>query len=170
MKCIGYADPLRAGRHPFQTYMLALCLVSGLPLLFRPPAAGSIEETLPPWAGMVWGASLTIGAGAALVGCYLPRSTYATALTLERTGLSVTGSAAVVYAIIIWLNIGLDGLIATGIILGFGVSCLIRSHHIGGVIVRAIQTISDDEDEPPRVQTEQEADAPPGDDSQGRGV
>jgi hypothetical protein len=95
---IPYVDPLRAGRHPFQTYMLGLCIVSGLPYLFGKATAEAVEQHLPVYLALAWGLALLLGASVALVGSYWNRS-IADALTMERVGLSITGGAALVYAL-----------------------------------------------------------------------
>jgi hypothetical protein len=95
---IPYVDPLRAGRHPFQTFMLALCVISGLPYLFGEATAEAVERNLPVYLALAWGLSLLLGAALALFGSYWPRS-IADALTMERVGLNLTGGAAVVYAL-----------------------------------------------------------------------
>ena len=85
-----YTDPLRAGRHPFQTYLLALCVVSGAPMAAGQVTANSLEEQLPEPLVIAWGVMLVFGAVVALFGSYA-RVSYATALTLERVGLWSTG-------------------------------------------------------------------------------
>lgn len=133
---VPYTDPLHAGRHPFQTFMLALVVVSSIPLVFGRVAAGSIEETLPAWAAFAWGFGLLTGAVLALVGSFW-RGAYDTALMLERIGLNFAGFAAVVYGLAIPIIGGWRGLTAAAITLGFGVSCLIRARDIARVFARA---------------------------------
>ena len=58
-----YSDPLRAGRHPFQTYLLALCVVSGAPMAAGQVTANSLEEQLPEPLVIAWGVMLVFGAG-----------------------------------------------------------------------------------------------------------
>lgn len=137
---ISYSDPLRAGRHPFQTYMLILCMIAGLPLLFGQPASATLEALLPPWCVYLWGFALTFGSAIALIGSYMPRHNYATVLTIERIGLAVTGFAGVAYSLLIGIYAGFQNSVAIAIIFGFGISCLIRARDIGKVIKRAIRT------------------------------
>lgn len=135
---VAYADPLHAGRHPFQTFLLSLCVVSGIPLAFGVSTAQSIEATLPPWMAVSWGISLSVGAALGLAGSYWPRQRYAAALTLERVGLVIAGPAATVYAVVIFVYGWPGGVVAGLITLAFGASCLKRAHDIGKVIHRAI--------------------------------
>jgi len=156
---IRYADPLEAGRHPFQTFMLLLAFVSSLPLIFGEPTAKSVEAALPAWAAYSWGMSLVIGSGMALIGSYWPREQYATALTLERIGLGFTGMAAIIYALLILVVTQVDPTfgLASGIILGFGVACIKRARDIGKIIRRAL--LMQAGVTRPSVETEAEADA-----------
>ena len=136
---VKYADPLHAGRHPFQTFLLVAGFVSSLPIVFdQPPAAQSIEALLPMWVGITWGLSLLGGCALGLAGSYWPRKSYATALTVERIGLSICGPAGVLYGGAIVLALGLDGLIAAALIFGFGAACISRAYDLGVIIKRAI--------------------------------
>lgn len=139
---IKYADPLHTGRHPFQTYLLVLCVVSGVPLLAGRVSAGSIEAELPGWLALTWGAALCLGSLAALIGSWW-RGNYANALTLERMGLLIAGSAGIAYAAVILVTIPLNtGLVSAGLCLGFGASCVVRERDIGKIIARAGETVS----------------------------
>ena len=142
---IPYADPLRAGRHPFQTYMLVLCVISGLPLLLGHVTAGSISASLPGWLATTWGAFLLVGSTTALAGSYW-RGDYATALTIERIGLIIAGAAGLAYAAVVFLNASnlpfIDRLTGGAIILGFGASCVRRARDIGNIFHRASEVSS----------------------------
>jgi hypothetical protein len=135
---VPYADPLHAGRHPFQSFLLALCVVSGIPLLLGAPPAASATALLPSWVVTAWGASLALGAGVAIAGSYWPKRNYATALTVERIGLVIVGPAALLYAAIITIYTGAAGAVPASIVTGFGVASLIRAHDLGKIIRRAI--------------------------------
>lgn len=137
---IMYVNPLHAGRHPFQTFILSLCVISGLPLLFKQIPASSVEAFLPEWVAVTWGCALTIGAVLALVGAYWPEKwNYATALTLERIGLDIVGPAALLYSVVIFAFRGYGSAVAAAIVFGFAISCLIRAGDIGVIIQRAIK-------------------------------
>lgn len=141
-----YADPFRAGRHPFQTYLLLLCVLAGVPVLFGiAPEQHTPVTLLPAWEERAWGLSLTLGALTALVGSYLPVRYFATALTVERIGLLLCGSAGVVYALLVAIHTEGQRLAAAAIILGFGLASLRRAHDIGAVMKYALtsSTISE---------------------------
>ncbi len=139
-KGISYIDPLHAGRHPFQTYLLLLCIIAGLPILFGRIGASSIESELPFWLAFSWALLLFLGSAIGLVGAYW-RGDPANALTIERIGLAVVGSAACVYAVVIIINTGWDRLIPAGITAAFGFASLRRARDIGQVIKMAIEDL-----------------------------
>jgi hypothetical protein len=97
---IPYVDPLRAGRHPFQIYMLSLCVAAGIPYFFGQASAEAVQNQLPEYLALGWGISLTVGASIGLLGSFW-RGGYDMALTLERIGLYLTGIAAIIYALCI---------------------------------------------------------------------
>jgi hypothetical protein len=140
-KGIVYADPLRAGRHPFQAYLLALCVISGLPILIGQVGASTIEESVPYWLAFSWGLALFLGAAAGLLGTYWPGD-YTNGLTVEQIGLAVVGSAALVYGIIIVITGGVPRFIPAAITVGFGLSCLRRARDIAYIIKIAIQHVN----------------------------
>lgn len=133
---IVYTDPLHAGRHPFQTYMLALCILSSLPRLAGQGTSGAIESSLPTWLALAWALSLLLGASVALLGSFWPGD-YDMGLFLERTGLDVVGLAALAYGVIIFIVGGWLSLLAAAIILGFALSCLTRARDIARIFHRA---------------------------------
>lgn len=145
-----YADPLRAGRHPFQTFLLVLCVISGAPQMFGYTTAGSIEDSLPEWLVISWGVFLFFGPATSLIGADFWRKDYATALTLERIGLYLTGAAAIIYAVCIVKIRGYPSLVAGGITLAFGLACLRRAADIAVIFYRALQG-----DGAPDVETEE---------------
>jgi len=139
---VKYADPLHAGRHPFQTFMLALAVISGLPLILGHPQPRSIEATLPPWLATTWGVMLFGGAVVALLGSYW-LGNYANALTIERIGLLVVGGAACLYGLTLLLVLGPSTAVAAGIVLGFGLASLKRAFDIGHIMRAAIKSLKE---------------------------
>lgn len=134
---IVYTDPLRAGRHPAQTFLLALCVISSAPLLVGRETAGSIEQTLPPWLAFAWGLALFCGSLTALIGSQW-RGDEDKGLTLERIGLDITGLAGVAYSFAIVAATNGQGTVAAAIVLGFSVFfCLRRARDIARLFHRA---------------------------------
>jgi hypothetical protein len=142
---VSYIDPLRAGRHPFQIYLLGLSVISGAPILLGSIGAESVERQLPFWLAFCWGLALLVGAGIALIGCYWPGD-YVNALTIERVGLAVIGAAAIVYGVVIMFdnsNSIPSRIIPVAIILAYGFACLRRARDIGRIIQLAIGDLQD---------------------------
>lgn len=139
-----YADPFRAGRHPFQRYLLALAVLGSLPILAGEPTAGSIEALLPSYVVLTWSVLLLIGSVTALLGVYWPLrepvtpASFITALFLERLGLAVVWPTALVYAVIIVIVIGWSGLLTAAIVAGFGWASRRRMRDCARTFRRAI--------------------------------
>lgn len=143
---IAYADPIRAGRHPFQVYILGLCVVSGVPVVAGLATPSSLERALPPWLVFTWSLFLLVGAAVALIGVYWPRSVL-TALTTERIGLALVGVAAYIYGPLLFVRLSWPGLLAAVIIVAFGGSCIRRARDIGRIIQTAIQMVRMEHDQ-----------------------
>jgi hypothetical protein len=135
---VKYADPLHAGRHPFQTYLLTLAVVSAIPIMVGHAPPASIEQTMPHWLATTWGIMLFGGSLLALVGSYW-LGNYPNALTIERVGLLIVGAAALLYGMAIYAVNGPTGFVAAGITVGFGAACLKRSRDIGKVFNLALK-------------------------------
>lgn len=139
-----YADPFRAGRHPFQRYLLGLCVVGTLPLLFGKPSAGSIEASLPPFVVLAWSALLIGGCLLALLGVYWPLrepvtpQSFVQALFLERLGLAIVWPTALVYSAIIVMSAGVRGILVAALVAGFGWASRRRMKDCARTFQRAI--------------------------------
>lgn len=121
---------LSSSRHPFQLFLLALCIVSGLPtLLGANPGPASIEALLPELMVRVWSFMLVVGAAISLIGAALKNRV--NGILVEQVGLVMVGVAAVFYAFGIFIVIGFQvGAISASIILGFGAACLYRWYQL----------------------------------------
>lgn len=147
---IPYTDPLTAGRHPFQIYLLSLASVSGVLQLIGSSPPDALQRTLPVWIVLAWSWMLVLGSTSALSGTFWPKNFYATGLTVERIGLFATGMSGIIYGVSIPFYAGLSGLVAGGITVGFGLACIIRARHIGKIFHRALDPT------PPPVETEED--------------
>lgn len=117
---------LSPSRHPFQLFILLLCLVNGLPVLLgesRPP--GSLESALPVPFVYGWALFLTVGSAVALVGTAW-RNRFVGVL-IEQVGLVGVGLAAVLYGGVLEVVASQQGGgVSASIVLGFGLACLWR--------------------------------------------
>lgn len=133
-------DELDASRHPFETYLLALAAVSGIPLVFGKPNSGSMAETLPVAVSVAWGVILLAGSLMALAGTYW-RGRRITGLVLERAGLVGVGGAALVFAFVAVLANGLDAAFSACITAGFGAACFAQARRISVRVASAVVTV-----------------------------
>lgn len=139
-----YADPFRVGRHPFERYLLLLAIVGTVPLLVGEPTSGSIEASLPLWVVLSWGVLLVLGCSTALVGVYWPLrepitpASFVQSLFLERLGLAMVYPTALVYAAIIVLATGWQGVLVASLVAGFGWAARRRMKDAAKTFQRAI--------------------------------
>jgi hypothetical protein len=130
-RTLPYVDPLRAGRHPFQTYLLALCVVSSAPYFWGAATAEAVERHLPVPLAAAWGVTLCVGAITALVGTRLQNIDLA--LTMERVGLYFTGIDGVVYALCILASKDpVSPFFALGLFVGAGLIRMPLPHTLRG--------------------------------------
>jgi hypothetical protein len=114
-----------SGRHPFEIFMLALVVLTSVPVFFgAAPEPGSIEAALPTWGVFAWQSILAFGSVGSLLGIFWRDR--ATGLIMEQLGMAFVGVASVIYSASVWAIAGPGAAIPGGIILGFGIACLIR--------------------------------------------
>lgn len=113
--------PLSVLLNPFEYFLAALCIISGLPQLIAPAPNNSLEILLPVWLVRVWGAELVAGGVLTLAGLAFKRP------RVERIGMKILAPAATAYAIAIGLVAGWAGVVAASIVLAFGMACLARA-------------------------------------------
>jgi len=109
---------------PRAVFVLGLAVISGFPLLISGNLeAGSLEEQLPHWGVMLWGAALLFGSLLTLAA--MTRQTV-NGIILEQIGSVTVGAATLFYSGIIIYTLGRSGSPAIPFILGFGLSCFWR--------------------------------------------
>jgi hypothetical protein len=84
--------------------------------------ASSSIATLPRTISTLWGLVLTGGSGATLVGMFWQGS-ITTGLLLKRVGMFALAIAAFCYSLVVAYTAGVNGLLSSGSILGFGFAC-----------------------------------------------
>ncbi len=125
MSRIHYNDP-RA------VFILLLCIVSGMPLVFGVVQPGSFEELLPAWIIRLWGVSLVIGCLVTLIGMSWQKSLVG--LLMEQVGSVAVGSVSLFYATAVLIVAQKDGLTAAGFIVAWAISCFYRYWQIEHII------------------------------------
>lgn len=131
-----YPPLLDSGRNPFELFVLTLSLLTSAPLLIgAAPPPGSTTELLGPTLVHVWAGILVFGCLVALTGVWwtwlrwihLWRPRTATGLLIERVGLVAVGVGDIIYGIAVFGIGGGRGVLAGGIVLGFGLACWWRA-------------------------------------------
>lgn len=132
------ARPLDSGRNPFELFLLALGLLSGLPLLWGAPPPRSTAQLLSPLLVHVWAAFLVGGCVVALVGVwwtwlgwvFRAAAKESTGLLLEQLGLVSVGVGTVIYGIgLIAADVPGSGF-AAGLTFAYGLACFWRAVQI----------------------------------------
>lgn len=108
---------------PRALFILLLCVVSGIPLIFANATPGSLASKLdPPWV-ITWGIMLSGGSLLSIIGGL--RQTVNGIIT-EQVGSVALGFACLMYATAIWITVQMAGAVPIAIILGFGAASFWR--------------------------------------------
>lgn len=135
-----YAHPLRAGRHPFQVYLLFLGLLSAVPaILTGDVSAPAVDTEVYPAVAYAWNSILVVGSTTALVGIFWRGKRIEDGLTMERIGLGLVGITAFIYGALILVTLGPLAMVGSVIVLAYGLACIRRARDIGALIQRATE-------------------------------
>jgi hypothetical protein len=123
-------------RHPDELFLLFLCLVSGITIVFGDvPPPDSIEAALPRWAAIAWGIGLLLGPLTTLIGIFWPQRFKQTdGLIVEQVGQMVTGVIAIFYGTILLIAAWPAAIVAGGITIAFGFARLWRWYQIQRIL------------------------------------
>lgn len=129
-------------RHPFEVYLLLALLVSAAPAAFGfAQVPQSVEGLVSPIVGRLWVITLWAGCFVALLGLAWKRPPFprvsVTGLLLEQVGLTIAGSASILYGAIIVQSAGVRGLISAGAVAAFGLASLAQAIKIRYVLATA---------------------------------
>lgn len=117
--------------HPFQTLIMFLCVITGIPILFgKAPAPASLEAALPLHIVYLWSGAISLGALLTLAGMFF--RTKVSGLLTEQLGLVLVGVACLFYAGIAIVTLGATSgaAVPAGIVFACGVACLWRWRQI----------------------------------------
>lgn len=127
---IGDAVVVLPGKSVDEIFLMALCLVTSIPIIFGGvPAPGSIDAAMEPWLVKAWSITLAVGSLTVLVSFLFKDRV--TGMIVEQFGSICLGVAALVYGcIILALTYKTGGAIPSAIILGFAAARFLqfRSH------------------------------------------
>jgi hypothetical protein len=109
---------------PRAVFILTLCVVTGLPLIFAHVTPGSFQELLPFWVIRLWGISLVVGCLVTLLGMGFREKLWG--LLTEQVGSIAVGSVSLFYATAVLIVAGRTGITAAGFVVGWALSCFYR--------------------------------------------
>lgn len=129
-ECRGTIGPMSlfrpAARYPADpraVFILMLSVFVGITALAVETAPDTLEALLPPWGVTVWDTLLMVGSAITLIG--MARHTE-NGVILEQIGSVTVGVATIFYAVLSIKVIGTKDLESVGIVLAWGIACLIR--------------------------------------------
>lgn len=108
---------------PRAVFLLVLSVFTGLTALAVDAAPQTLNSVLPHWAVLLWGILLVVGSVVTLVGMAYQS---VNGVVLEQIGSVAVGVTTVYYSILALWVAGVDAAQPVGIILAWGVACLIR--------------------------------------------
>lgn len=118
---------------PRAVFVLALSVFSGLTALALDAAPASLEALLPSWAIIAWGLLLTSGSAITLFG--MSRQTL-NGVILEQIGSVAVAATTVFYAGVAIKVVGVSAFQPMGIILAWGLSCLLRWAQLQALVTK----------------------------------
>lgn len=118
------APAVRYPPDPRAIFLLGMCVVSGVPLIFANATPNSIADQLEhDWQVITWGIGLTGGALLTLIGA-LRQSV--NGVIAEQIGSIALGFACLIFAVAIWDALHWKGSVVMLFVLGFGIASLWR--------------------------------------------
>lgn len=132
-------DPLTGippSRHPFQVWILAACLISGISTAVFDAGPATLRELLPVWAFWLWGAVLMMGGFFGLLGAFWEDRI--TGLLMERLALIAISGGSMVYAVTVVSLAGKVGYTTAAYTMSVGIAGFWRVRHIN----RALRVLS----------------------------
>ena len=108
---------------PRAVFILALSVFSGVTALAVEAAPRSLSALLPEWGLTLWSMCLVLGSATTLIGMLFQS---VNGIITEQIGSVMVGVATIFYATIALWFAGVDAIQTVGIILAWGLACLIR--------------------------------------------
>lgn len=137
----GFTTPAaRYPPDPRAVFILALCVVSGIPLIFADATPGSINNQLDQAWVVIWGVMLAAGALVNLIGTL---KLDVNGVILEQIGSVAVGGASFLYSAAIFTTVQWKGFVPAAIIFGLGLSCFWRYGQLQALLRRAEKAASD---------------------------
>lgn len=120
----GFTAPaVRYPPDPRALFVLLLCVIVGVPLVFANATPGTVASQLPAPAVVAWGVMLSGGSLLTLVGAI--RQTV-NGVIAEQVGSVALGFACLIYGGAIWAAVQWAGSVPMFIVIAFGLASLVR--------------------------------------------
>lgn len=117
---------------PRAVFILALSVFSGLVALTVEAAPPTLEATLPRWGVIIWGILLCGGSAITLLGMARPTLN---GILIEQVGSITVSATTLFYSTLAFVIIGMSALQSVGIIMAWGLSCIIRWIQLQALLV-----------------------------------
>lgn len=119
---------------PRAVFILALSVFAGLTALALNVAPESLDSLLPHWGLILWGGTLTLGSAVTLTGMAFQS---VNGVITEQVGSVMVGVAVLFYSILALWSVGTEAMQSIGIVLAWGVACIIRWVQLQVLLVQA---------------------------------
>lgn len=142
------APAVRYPPDPRAIFLLAMCVLSGFPLIFANATPGSVASKLEhEWMIVAWGIGLTGGALLTLLGAMVQS---VNGVIAEQVGSIALGFACLLFAGSVWSVLQWKGSIVVLLLLGFGLASLWRWGQLRAylrTVEEMAQVVRDERDE-----------------------
>lgn len=131
---------------PRAVFILALSVFAGGTALVLREAPDSLRGVMPEWAVFIWGALLAVGSLVTLVGM---KYQSVNGILTEQMGSAMVAAATIFYSAVVFKLVGPSAIQTVGLILAWGLACVIRWIQLqvligGGIrLASKIETLTD---------------------------
>jgi hypothetical protein len=120
--------------NPFEVYLLGACIVQGYAVLTRVAQPRSLQDLLPPWLRLVWGALLLVGGVLSVGGLYWIDPL--TGIEVKRVGLVCAGGGTLAYGLAL-IALGPVGFVGAATCIAFSIACVVRVRQVSRALNQA---------------------------------
>lgn len=132
----------RTGRSPFQLYLIALIVISGMSLTVGASSNTITDAMGHPYTNL-WGGTLALGGAVTLLGIYWPREPI-TGMLIERTGLVGLGGGSLIWSILVVWRVHLNAAyLSASLTFGLFLACVAQWRWINKSVNQVIKAIHD---------------------------
>lgn len=124
-------DPLTGvppSRHPFQFWVLAACVLSGIQIMIGSGRPTTMEAVLPDYMVVIWGITLLISGGLGIVAGWWPDRI--TGLLLERIALGTLCGVSAIYGVVVASQAGGPAVVTSSFQISVSVAAGWRIVHV----------------------------------------